>query len=141
MRSIRSKPRWIGKAWRAVGVLGLLAIALVPSLPPHGPVLLEVVTPEPGLRIGFGGFELLVQFREGVAVEGSFRALLNGADVTDQLTTGENGSQGHLVDLLPGDNCLRLEISGRIPWARDRLFEQSRELHIWMQPPLDLDQG
>ena len=135
------KPRWIGRASCISAALGLVAIAAVPSLPPRGPVLLEVVTPASGLRVGFDGFELLVLFREDVAVPGTFRALLNGADVTDQLVTGENGSQGHLVDLLPGDNCLRLEISGRLPWWNHHLFEQSRELHVWMQPPLDLDRG
>lgn len=130
--------RW---ARRVAASAGLLAIGLVPSLPPQGPVLLEVLAPAPGLRVGLGGFEVLVRFRDEVAVADTFRALLNGADVTEQLTNAANGSHGRLVDLLPGDNCLRLMISGRIPWAPERLFEQSRELHIWMRPPQGIDQG
>lgn len=113
----------------------------MPALPPHGPRLLEVLLPVPGAPVGLGGFELLVRFPPEIAVAETFRALLNGADVTDQLTTGENGSQGRLVGLLPGDNRLRLEIFGRVPWATDHLFEQTRELRIRMRPPLDLDRG
>lgn len=122
-------------------MVGLVSLVAIPALPPHGPVLLEVILPVPGAPVGLGGFELLVRFPPEIAVAETFRALLNGADVTDQLTTGANGSHGRLVGLLPGDNRLRLEIFGRVPWATDHLFEQSRELPIRMRPPLDLDRG
>jgi hypothetical protein len=136
-RAFRSA-RW---AVRTLAALALLAVALAPSLPPRGPVLLEVLTPAPGERVGIGGIELLVKFPPDVAFGETFRALLNGADVTDQLTTGENGSSGRLVGLLPGENRLRLEIFGRVPWAPDQVFEQARELHVWMRPPIELDRG
>lgn len=137
-----SIPARIGRwARRAVATLALLGMALVPSLPPRGPALLRVVEPQPGAQVGLAGIALLVQFPPEVALSETFRALLNGADVTDQLTTGENGSLGRLVGLLPGENRLRLEIFGRVPWAPDRLFEQSRELRIRMRPPIELDQG
>jgi hypothetical protein len=126
---------------RIAAAAGLFAMALGPSLPPRGPVLLDVVLPAPGLRVGHGGFELLVRFREGVAVPETFRATLNGSDVTDELITGDNGSHGRLVALLPGANRLRLVISGHLPWSEDDLFEQSHEVQIWMQPRLDLDRG
>jgi hypothetical protein len=71
--------------------IALGAVALWPSLPPNGPVLLEVVSPQPGEAIGLGGIELLVQFPPAGAAAETFRALLNGADVTRLLTTGENG--------------------------------------------------
>ena len=126
---------------RSLAAAALLATALGPSLPPRGPTLIEVLAPEPAAQVGLSGFDLLVRFPSDAALSETFRALLNGADVTDQLTTGENGSSGRLIDLLPGENRLRLEIFGRLPWAPDRFFEQSRELRIRMRPPIELDQG
>jgi hypothetical protein len=121
--------------------VALVAVALWPSLPPNGPVLMEVVSPQPGEAIGLEGIELLVQFPRAGAASETFRALLNGADVTDLLTTGENGCYGRLLGLLPGDNRLRLEVFGRVPWSDDQLFEQSREVRVRMRPPQNLDQG
>jgi hypothetical protein len=126
---------------RSLAAAALVATALGPSLPPRGPTLLEVLSPEPGAQVGLSGIDLLVRFPAGAALSETFRALLNGADVTDQLTTGDNGASGRLVDLLPGENRLRLEIFGRVPWAPDRFFEQSRELRIRMRPPVWLDRG
>ena len=125
----------------APAAIALLAVALWPSLPPNGPVLMQVVSPEPGATIGLEGIELLVQFPADHAAAETFRALLNGADVTDLLTTGENGCYGKLLGLLPGDNLLRLEVFGRVPWSEDQLFEQSREVRVRMRPPQNLDQG
>jgi len=126
---------------RAMAILGLVAIAVWPSMPPNGPVLLEVLSPAAGATVDLRGIEVLVRFASEDAAPETFRALLNGADVSEQLTTGENGSYGKLLELLPGDNVLRLEGFGRVPWNRDRLFEQSRELRIRMRPPTDLDRG
>jgi len=123
------------------GAIALLVVALWPSLPPNGPVLLEVASPQPGATIGLDGIEVLVQFSPLRSASETFRALLNGADVTDLLTTGENGCYGNLVGLLPGDNTLRLEVFGRVPWSDDQLFEQSREVRVRMRPPQNLDQG
>jgi hypothetical protein len=137
-----ARPKRLRRLERALLLATALgAVALWPSLPPNGPSLLEVVSPQPGEAIGLAGIELLVRFpRTGVASE-TFRALLNGADVTDLLTTGENGCYGHLLGLLPGDNLLRLEIFGRVPWSEDQLFEQSHEVRVRMRPPQNLDQG
>jgi hypothetical protein len=112
-----------------------------PALPPNGPVLLEILSPAPGATVDLGGVELLVRFADGAAAPETFRVLLNGADVSDRLTTGDNGSYGKLLELLPGPNVLRFEVFGRIPWARAQLFEQSREVLVRMRPPLDLDRG
>ena len=131
--------RRLGRA--GMGAALLLVVALWPSLPPNGPVLLEVVSPRPGATIGLDGIEVLVQFPQVEAASETFRALLNGADVTDLLTTGENGCYGKLLGLLPGDNVLRLEVFGRVPWSDDQLFEQSREVRVRMRPPQNLDQG
>jgi hypothetical protein len=121
--------------------IALIGVALWPSLPPNGPLLMEVVSPAPGAAIGLEGIELLVHFPPETVATETFRALLNGADVTDLLTTGENGSYGQLLGLLPGDNLLRLEIFGRVPGSERRLFEQSREVRVRMRPPQNLDQG
>ena len=131
--------RRLGRAGMAA--VALLVVSLWPSLPPNGPVLLEVVSPRPGATIGLDGIEVLVQFPQVDAASETFRALLNGADVTDLLTTGENGCYGRLLGLLPGDNVLRLEVFGRVPWSSDQLFEQSREVRVRMRPPQNLDQG
>ncbi len=124
-----------------IGVAALVAVALWPSLPPNGPLLMDVVSPLPGATIGLDGVEVLVQFRQADAAAETFRALLNGADVTDLLTTGENGCYGKLSGMLTGDNVLRVEVFGRVPWSSDRLFEQSREVRVRMRPPQNLDQG
>ncbi len=131
--------RRLGRA--GIGVIALLVAALWLSLPPNGPVLLEVVSPRPGATIGLDGIEVLVHFPDARSASETFRALLNGADVTDLLTTGENGCYGKLFGLLPGDNVLHLEIFGRVPWSDDHLFEQSREVRVRMRPPQNLDQG
>lgn len=125
----------------ALAAAGLVAVIAVPALPPRGPLLLEVLAPEAGEQVGIGGFELLVRFAPDRAFAETFRARLNGADVTDLLTTGENGSFGRLVGLLPGENVLRLEIFGRAPYAGDLRFEQVREIRVWMRMPTDLDRG
>jgi hypothetical protein len=135
----RSRTHRLGRT--LLVAIALIAVALWPSLPPNGPVLMEVVSPAPGATIGLEGIELLVQFPGDAAAAETFRALLNGADVTDLLTTGENGCYGQLLGLLPGDNLLRLEIFGRAPWSDRQLFEQSREVRVRMRPPQNLDQG
>jgi len=126
---------------RTLAAAAIASLIVVPALPPHGPALIEVASPAPGAEIGMGGFELLVRFPSGRAVSETFRARLNGADVTDLLTTGENGSFGRLVGLLPGENVLRLEVFGRAPGSERLYFEQVREIHVRMLQPTDLDRG
>ena len=132
-------------ALRFAAAAGLAAMVVTPSLPPDGPTLIEVLEPAPGATVGLEGVELLVRFPTSplgeLAVSETFRALLNGADVTDSLTTSENGAYGQLSGLLEGDNVVRLEIFGRTPWSRDSLFEQARELRVRMRPPRSLDQA
>src|SRR5262245_35969927 len=63
-RSSRRSLRW---ARRALAAVALGAVALVPSLPPRGPVLLEVQTPASGAHVGIEGIELLVSFPPDLA--------------------------------------------------------------------------
>jgi hypothetical protein len=127
---------------RALAALLVGAIPLAASLPPRGPILMEVISPTPGALVGVDGIRVIVRFprRDETAWE-TFRALLNGADVTDALSTGENGVFGDLPGLLEGENVLRLEVFGRAPWGGDTLFEQARELRVRMRPPLALHRG
>lgn len=124
----------------AIAGAGLVAIVVAAALPPRGPTLIDVLSPAPGATIDLRGVELLVRLRDP-AIPGTLRVLLNGADVTDHLTTGENGAYGRLFDLLPGPNVLRIEVSGPVPWAPERRFEQVRDVLLRMRPPLDLDRG
>jgi hypothetical protein len=89
-----------------------------------------------------GGIDVLVRFapRERVAPE-TFRCLLNGLDVTEVLTTGENGAYGRVYRLVDGENVLRLEIFGRVWWSRDSLVERSREIRFRLRRRIDLHQG
>jgi hypothetical protein len=105
-------------------------------------VLADVLSPRPGAVVGLEGVEVLVRFRPGEATAPeTFRALLNGADVTDLFQTGENGAYGRLHALLEGENVLRIEVFGRAPWRRGRWFEQAREVHVRLRPPLDASRG
>jgi hypothetical protein len=93
--------------------------------------LLDVQLPVPGQTVGHEGIELLVRFpSSGRARVSTFRALLNGADVTAGLDTAENGVYGTLQGLLDGENVLRLEVFGRPPWPIGPLWEETRELRI-----------
>ncbi len=105
----------------------------------RGPSLLEVESPAGDETVGLGGVEVLVRF-DG-AEPATFRALLNGADVTAQLETAANGAHGRLYGLLEGDNRLRLEVFGAPAWGGGWLLEDAREIHIRFRPPLGLDRG
>jgi hypothetical protein len=132
--------RWPARVFAAVL---LAATAGAPSLPPAGPTLIEVVSPAPGEVVGIEGLQVWVRFPSGgrIAPE-TFRVLLNGADVTEAIATGENGAYGELHGLLEGENVLRLEVFGRAPGcARSLLFEQTRVVHVRMRPPLSLHRG
>ncbi len=106
-------------------------------MPPQGPVLVEIISPSPGDIVGIEGVEVFVRLSPGGRVmPETMRVLLNGADVTAALTTGENGAYGKLHALLDGENVLRVEVFGRVPWGEGRLFEQSREVVVRLRRPL-----
>ena len=119
----------------------MVGVALWPSLPPNGPVLMAVVSPAPGATIGLEGIELLVQFPGGC---GRRRDLSRAAERRRRHGSAHDGRERLLrpaLGLLPGDNLLRLEVFGRVPWSEGRLFEQTREVRVRMRPPQNLDQG
>lgn len=110
--------------------------------PPGGETFLWVDHPTPGQVVTPGGIDVLIRFAPDhrVAPE-TFRCLLNGVDVTQALTTGENGATGRLYRLLDGENVLRLEIFGRAWWSRDSLVQQTREVHFRLRRRVDLHRG
>ena len=106
-----------------------------------GPPLLRVREPQPeGYRL-LGGADVLIEFssQQRVAPE-TFRCLLNGRDVTDQLTVGRNGVAGSVAPLLEGPNTLRLEVFARSWWG-GRYFQDSYELVLDARAPLSLDRA
>jgi hypothetical protein len=117
------------------GVVGALLLG-------SGPSPLELESPKAGEVVGTRGLEVVVRFPEisRVAPE-TFRVLLNGADVTDAFTTGENGAYGRLFALLDGENVLRVEVFAVSCWPPGLFFEYEREARIVYRRPLDVNQG
>lgn len=125
----------------------LLAVGHAVASPAPRPTI-EILSPRPGQRVGPEGVEVMLRFRDDAdpLASATFRALLNGADVTPELTTAENGAVGRLHGLLDGDNILRVEVfvrsSGLFAWLdRGWLTHESREVHILSRRPLQTDQG
>ena len=128
---------WIvGAGLVGAGVVGVLALLV------SGPSLLELESPKAGEVVGTRGLEVVVRFPEisRVAPE-TFRVLLNGADVTEAFTTGENGAYGRLFALLDGENVLRVEVFAVPYWPPGLFFEYEREARIVYRRPLDVNQG
>ncbi len=104
-----------------------------------GSPLLEVLTPDSGDQRPLGGIEVVVRFpREHRVAPETFRCLLNGEDVTDQLTVGRNGAGGSVYPLQEGTNTLRFEVFGRGWWAT-RYFEDSVEVDVRASGPIRFD--
>src|SRR5262245_28603372 len=105
-----------------------------------GAPLFEVRLPgRPGQPPHSGEVEVFVGFAPGGRVAwDTFRALLNGHDVTGQLTLGRNGAHGKLLGLTEGENQLRLQIFGRSWWGGQYVEdEQLLRLPVTGRPDLD----
>jgi hypothetical protein len=108
----------------------------------RAPALLRVETPAEGATVGVGGIELLVRFDAPDRIEpATFRARLNGADVTDRLLVAGNGVHGVLPTLLDGPNRLELSVFGRPWWSPGPLVEARRSLEVRFRRPTDWDRG
>jgi hypothetical protein len=123
------------------GLVGLGVVATLAFLG-SGPSWLELESPKVGEVVGTRGLEVVVRFPEieRVAPE-TFRVLLNGADVTEAFTTGENGAYGRLFALLDGENVLRIEVFATPSWPPGLFLEYDREARIVHRRPLDVDRG
>ena len=142
MRVGRRVKARVGLGWLLV-LPACAALAAVLALGvPIGSPLLRVEAPIPGAVVGPEGLEVMVRFAdEGRVAPETFRVLLNGADVTESFTTGENGSVGRLHSLLDGENRLRAEVFGRSRLAPWLLVEEGHEIRVTHRRPLDLDRG
>jgi hypothetical protein len=131
--------------------LALLALPLVPGAPELarnavraallGGPLLELRSPLGGQIVAEGGVDVFVSFRDAERVApGTFRCLLNGRDVTADLTQGRNGAVGSLIGAIEGDNHLRVEVFGRSAWL-DRFVEDADEVSFRVRPLVNLDRG
>jgi hypothetical protein len=99
-----------------------------------GAPLLELRHPISGTRVPLGGLAVLVEFpdRERV-IPGTLRCLLNGADLTVELTRGDNGAAGSLYPLREGRNLLRVEVFGKGRFG-DRVVEDFIEVEFDTAP-------
>ncbi len=131
------------KSWRALGgILTVVGIAGASAawiwLDRTG---LEVQHPVEAARVGLGGVEVLVAFAPERAAAPTFRAMLNGADVTRRFEIGRNGAHGRLHELLPGTNELAFEIFTRLPGELPWLVELRTVRLVEFRPPVGMDQG
>ncbi|MEN8182542.1 MAG: hypothetical protein ABFS46_08410 [Myxococcota bacterium] len=135
--------RRLHRLWVVSALLGILGVAVgLPVLLWTSRPLLEFDSPQRDQVIGAEGVEVVVRFPSlaRVAPE-TFRALLNGADVTSDFTTGENGAYGRLFSMLDGENVLRVEVFGWMPWPEGLMLEQGREVRVLHRRRLDVDRG
>lgn len=123
------------------GVAGLVLGALAALVLVHGPALLDVRKPLDEGPIGVEGVEVLVGFLAGHTRSATFRATLNGADVTNELELAANGVHGSLHGLLDGENWLELAVFGRGWWPRDLLVEERHRIRILYRSPIRANQG
>ncbi|MBW2416229.1 MAG: hypothetical protein JRG76_17150 [Deltaproteobacteria bacterium] len=69
---------------------------------------------------------------------GTFRCLLNGTDVTHQLTLGTHGAAGSVFPLREGENSLRVEVYARGLWLA-QFFEDAVDIPFRVRGGLMLD--
>ena len=125
-----------GRGIVAGTIAGLVVLGVVGWL--RAPRLLEVELPDQ-TEVGVAGIPILIRFDpQGHTAPSTFRALLNGADVTDQLEVAANGVHGRLHGLLDGDNRLEVAAFGRgwLGW-----WESRRVMALRYRRPLDADRG
>ena len=105
-----------------------------------GRPLLELRSPEAGSSHAPGSVPVVVNIRSSERVaEGSFRCVLNGRDVTHQLTLGSNGAAGRVYPLRAGQNSLRIEIYAQGLWT-PRFYQDAIDVSFRVRPALRLDQ-
>ena len=105
-----------------------------------GAPLLEIRSPQPAQLYAPGGVPVLVAYLDAERIApGTLRCLLNGRDVTHQLTLGSNGAAGRVYPAREGRNSLRVEIYAQGFWT-SRYFEDSIEIDFQVRSAHRLDQ-
>jgi hypothetical protein len=126
----------------APGAALLASAALTLLVSPGGPGLVSIVSPRAGEVVGLEGVHVMARLPDDARVAPeTLRVLLNGADVTRELDTGQNGAVGRLHGLLDGENVLRIEVEASSWWSDGRRFESGREVRFLVRPPLDTNRG
>jgi hypothetical protein len=133
-------PRWLRCAVALLAGLACAVLALAVS--PGGPHIVSVVTPRSGQVVGVEGVEVMLRLPEdGRAEPDSLRVLLNGADVTEDLTRARNGAYGRLHGVLDGENVLRIRVEGPSWWLDGRPYAKEREVRFQVRSPQDWNRG
>ncbi len=124
----------------ALGIGALLGLGLGVAGWLGSPAV-EIVEPSAPARVETGGVAVLVRFPGGRVRAATFRALLNGADVSGQLTIASNGAYGTVYGLLDGENLLELAVFAGGPWRPHVLVEEVHTFRVVSRPPLDWNRG
>ena len=107
-----------------------------------GPPLLDLRSPAQLAWRPLGQVEVLVRFPDEKRVRPeTFRCLLNGVDVTHQLTVGANGAGGSIFPLAEGTNVLRVEVFGEGYWDPTTYHLHALERVLTARGPLALDRA
>jgi hypothetical protein len=106
-----------------------------------GRPVFDLRTPQPGQVLAQGEVEVFVHFDDATRIAPeTFRCILNGRDVTGELTRARNGAVGSLIGAVEGENHLRVEVFARAWWS-ERYFEDSRDVTFRVRPLPDLDRA
>src|SRR5512134_3104702 len=89
-----------------------------------GQPLMQIQAPLSDHEVVVGAVDVLIAFAASprVAVE-TLQCLLNGGDVTSELTFGRNGAVGSIVGLHEGENEIRIRVFGK-PWWGDAYVDE-----------------
>ena len=105
-----------------------------------GPRLMDFAPPPE--EIGHGGLPLLIRFDEdGHAASSTFRASLNGADVTERFLVARNGVEGTLFGFLEGENILELSVYGEGWFPRGVWIPETHRFTVRFRPRSDWNRG
>ncbi len=105
-----------------------------------GAPTLEVRSPRAAEVYAPGGVPVLVAYIDAQRIApGTLRCLLNGRDVTHQLTLGSNGAAGRVYPAREGRNSFRVEVYAQGLWT-SRYFEDSIEVDFRVRAAQRLDQ-
>ena len=105
-----------------------------------GAPTLEVRSPLAARLYAPGGVPVLVAYLDAQRIApGTLRCLLNGRDVTHQLTLGSNGAAGRVYPAREGRNSFRVEVYAQGLWT-SRYFEDSIEIDFQVRAAQRFDQ-
>ncbi len=123
---------------RVTSSVGLVLCAALVLFPHEGECvedLLTLVTPALRVETPFTFIEVKIAFA-ATAISATFRATLNGTDVTPDFDVGGLEARTVLIDLRKGLNILAAEISGPSPTNPARTVRDRDQVIIRVRPPV-----